>query len=97
MITDFSQLKKKANFLLVQNSFFSLSLTVEKENNRFSSQIFFSSSQNNVPKYHPGLHEKKYYELQRWHYEFHLIISGQNLKIVATVNHEGHEGSLGRS
>jgi len=34
----FSQLKKKTNFLLAQNSlFFLLSLPVEKENNRFSS------------------------------------------------------------
>jgi hypothetical protein len=47
----FFSVKKESKLLIGPKQFFFLSLTVEKENK-------IVSSENNVPKYHPGLNEK---------------------------------------
>ena len=53
-----SSWKMKINSYWSKTVFFFLSLPVEKENNKFSSQNIGISSQNNVLKYHPRRHEK---------------------------------------
>ena len=55
---DFSQLKKSICFLLVQKGFF-LNWAVEKEIIVFPPNNV-KESPDNIPKYHPGRHEKDY-------------------------------------
>ena len=54
----FLTVEKENKILIGAKQVFFLSLPVEKENNRFSSQNIVISSQNNVPKYHPKQYEK---------------------------------------
>ena len=49
----FVSVEKEIKLLIGPKHFIS-QFAVEKENNRFSSQNIVISSQNNVPKYHPG-------------------------------------------